>query len=1203
MRHSWLALSACLLGSLSLAQVDLSGDPVRLTGDGWSVDMRRADGAVVGFSGTGGALPLSEPVPLWSLAGEEGISLTPGAASWAETAEGLRATWDQPTALVSAELRPAAVGLEITIRVTSREGTWLDLNVPGRIRLDPANLAEAIVPANGNDGVGLALQGSWFARQDAARPTSWQPETVGGAAYDRLFGGAPTMHELSLPPAPLTVTAAGAALFSETLAQRLAGAQMSAFRPSPAAQVSAVLLETADGPAFVRRDLGAGALWRLGGRLTKPDSDPLLSAVAATLDSLPATAQRRRVGVLALQPGPTAGNFTTYAPADWLGALSRSAAAMGGTIVVESVDTLAALDAALASDETLALLNPYGEWLPVPLERTMDQQIDRLVAFMEGGGHWFEVAGYPFHAALRPAQFYDYSVPYPAAFADFVHLRGTGGGQLAIYRRQPRAWEPWAGAQDPAQILAPGRLACGGEAEGGWLQRGFGIYLHPGDSWTTPPTRIAPNLSAEAALADYAQINQLTRPLADKMDAATWAKMRDSVLVYLAGTLAEKEAATPLLPLPTLVHFADYLKGGFDKEYPDHLPPHPRFGTQAEFARWCAELRAMGHLVSPYTNPTWWCDEPPGPSFIAAGNDPLLLNRDGRPNRELYGTNPGWTITFWHPAVRAANEETRRQFTQDIPVDILFQDQCGARSWHYDLNPASPTPTAYIEGLLSMVDEDARVVPLGTESGWDGVVNGEVLLAGLSWRLTSHRPERHYSQAYDRSTWRTYPLAQRLARENCVLMMHDLGQFCEDDATLAQCLSLGFSLSWRVGAAALDRPGAQAWLGWLDRLQKSVVGPSLAQPVHAFEHTPGTNDDGLLAATYGDLELVVNLSDAPRATPAGELAAWGFAARRPGVHAAMPADSAAYVAEAGRAWVRGRPEETVRLTLPAGAAAVPTQVRVESPVVPARTVAARAEAGAVVFELPLLVETAAAPAVWPGQAVAVLDFGAAASLSWTQVTPTEWIAALTASDLGAPRVLGDGAALAAALAAGPGDVWAIVNPYGENVPGTGGAALLDAIEAWIEAGGVWWETGGYPFVAVGGERLGPGGIGRLGIGVGPGDVDQPAEALAVTELGRAWLGPAASAAIEARLSSTNRGLPRRASEMGHQSLVRGAITGADFAGGYRLGGHGWLLRLGGLDPEPTVAQTIVVGSLEYLASRPPLPRAAADPTRFWTVSW
>ena len=102
-----------------------AGDPVRLTGDGWSVDLRRADGAVVGFSGTGGALPLSEPVPLWSLAGEEGISLTPGAASWAETAEGLRATWDQPTALVSAELRPAAVGLEITIRVTSREGTWL----------------------------------------------------------------------------------------------------------------------------------------------------------------------------------------------------------------------------------------------------------------------------------------------------------------------------------------------------------------------------------------------------------------------------------------------------------------------------------------------------------------------------------------------------------------------------------------------------------------------------------------------------------------------------------------------------------------------------------------------------------------------------------------------------------------------------------------------------------------------------------------------------------------------------------------------------------------------------------------------------------------------------------------------------------------------------------------------------------------------
>jgi hypothetical protein len=81
---------------------------------------------------------------------------------------------------------------------------------------------------------------------------------------------------------------------------------------------------------------------------------------------------------------------------------------------------------------------------------------------------------------------------------------------------------------------------------------------------------------------------------------------------------------------------------------------------------------------------------------------------------------------MWHPAVRAANVETLRQFTRDYPVDILFQDQCGARGWSYDLNPASPSPLAYAEGMLSLVDEQSAMKPLSTEDGWDRVVNAEV---------------------------------------------------------------------------------------------------------------------------------------------------------------------------------------------------------------------------------------------------------------------------------------------------------------------------------------------------------------------------------------------------------------------------------------------------------------------------------------------
>ena len=82
--------------------------------------------------------------------------------------------------------------------------------------------------------------------------------------------------------------------------------------------------------------------------------------------------------------------------------------------------------------------------------------------------------------------------------------------------------------------------------------------------------------------------------------------LKRSVLVYVIGNAREKLAHLSQLPVPSLVHFADYLKGGFDKQYPDHLPPNPGFGTPAELRDVFDRCHALGLLVMPYTNPTWW---------------------------------------------------------------------------------------------------------------------------------------------------------------------------------------------------------------------------------------------------------------------------------------------------------------------------------------------------------------------------------------------------------------------------------------------------------------------------------------------------------------------------------------------------------------------------------------------------------------------
>ena len=70
--------------------------------------------------------------------------------------------------------------------------------------------------------------------------------------------------------------------------------------------------------------------------------------------------------------------------------------------------------------------------------------------------------------------------------------------------------------------------------------------------------------------------------------------------VKLDGSAAEMLAALPKLPVPSLIHFSDYVHGGFDKQYPDHLPPRPAFGTPAEL-RALFDLRARarphGHAL------------------------------------------------------------------------------------------------------------------------------------------------------------------------------------------------------------------------------------------------------------------------------------------------------------------------------------------------------------------------------------------------------------------------------------------------------------------------------------------------------------------------------------------------------------------------------------------------------------------------------
>jgi hypothetical protein len=334
------------------------------------------------------------------------------------------------------------------------------------------------------------------------------------------------------------------------------------------------------------------------------------------------------------------------------------------------------------------------------------------------------------------------------------------------------------------------------------------------------------------------------------------------------------------------VHDADYLHGGFDKQYPDHLPPAASKGTPEEFANSIKAAHANGDLYMPYTNPTWWCDGPPGPTFVAAGQAPLAKDRAGKPIREQYAANWGWALCAFHPAALAAEKHILDGFTRDYPADILFQDQIGARGPRYDFNPASPTPYAYTQGMMDIARRDSKLIPLGTENGFDGVMNEETLFCGLVWGLVPTSPapawRQRWQDIYPADSWRFAPLALWLGHDRCIFTMHDLGQFVMNREILSWVMALGYEISYVATPSYLQNPKNRQWLDWLAAVQKSVGPQVLGERLTTWnEPTPG-----VYAARYGGIEITADTTEQPYTVRPGVIiSAYGFlaeSAARPG---------------------------------------------------------------------------------------------------------------------------------------------------------------------------------------------------------------------------------------------------------------------------------------------------------------------------------
>lgn len=1233
------------------AAVTQSANAISLTGDTYSFSFSRENGSLLSVNQAGktGSIWKSGEQGLWNARFRDNTEVNAAAFKptgertfrWSTADGGLKLEYLAPEINVTVTVTPGSGSADFRAEVQPREKTILEFALPARLRFEPQSVERFVSPMAGGTSVGSAFNSRFFEAQSQETPGGWAPKPFGTAGYEALYGGRLDQRADNDPPTQVQVTDQGRQWLSASLVQRLSTATPVVNRPPTRAQADLVLVDSANGPYYSASHLGGtGYLWRLGGAVRQADAPNALDMVVQTVDKLAASASapRTKIGLLSLTSGPERGSWAEVTLRDWATRLASTRAVTSGRAELEQITTARAMMEALQSSDYLVILNPYGEWTPILPDAGMAETVAAVGKFVRAGGNWFETGGYPFYYGMVPLRYLSCGTNYPAAFADFFHL-DSHNGSGSVYRVQPQQWAPWEGAKNSEALFVPGRISCGGDELGGYCDRPFCTFVAAGQAWLTPVVRMSLGRTAPESLREYAASNQINRRLEDKMSPELLAKLKDSVLVYYAGNAADKVKYLDLLPKSTLVHFADYLKGGFDKEYPDHLPPNPGFGTSDDLRRLFDRCHELGLLVMPYTNPTWWCDHPRGPTFLRDGEDPLLRGLDGKPVYEKYSANDGWTVCHWHPAVQAANRLTVKQFTTEYPVDVLFQDQCGARGWRYDTNPASPTPYAYTDGLLSMVAEDCKAVPLSTENGWDRVVNYEAQLCGMTWSIvpTEGGPtwRRLMKTQYPPNTWEIFPVAQYIAHDKTQMLHHDLGQFVTNRQVLAWTLGLGYSLSWRTSAAGLTNDASREWLLWLDRLQKSVCARYIGEPVVDFHHDrgpePTVEDDGVIRATYGDVKLAVNLGPVTREENGQSLPSYGFYATAPGMVAANVTgagqagpEGTNYVAQQGKnvtdLWVYGPQESQMTVVLPDWTA---QRAVVQLDGAAAQTVACTK--GALEIRTPRRdtakrIEPPAAlagkaPRDWPGAkpAVGVLDLGPAWNLSWTTITPAQWLEALgkspLAQELGVPikpiRTVPD---LLYALKTGATGWLAIVNPYGERFPVTGPGTwreMLTLIRQYVENGGSWWETGGYSLhsatwsegAGVQTEAVGPSGAAFLGLPVGNGDVEAPAVRLHVPDEGRAWLGDALSVRVSQSTSVVNRGLPRTSQDPGHVTLVAGPED--DFIGGYRLNGWGWLWRVGGFYPDPEVSTSVTTAALEYLYTHAPLPVKAGGIRYLW----
>jgi soluble lytic murein transglycosylase-like protein len=463
---------------------------------------------------------------------------------------------------------------------------------------------------------------------------------------------------------------------------------------------------------------------------------------------------------------------------------------------------------------------------------------------------------------------------YPSRWgiADYLAL-DIGGGHVAVETVNP-APSPIAPVELGFRHWGSG--GCSGKTY--CLIHAFDTWIGTGTSWTSPIVRLRIGDPVEKTIVAYRTDNGIdaypgpAAKVGSRLDALVRSPLIKADLWKGLHPFAEWRPELARLPSPALIHPVAFQLHGHDLSDPDFLPPDPVWGSTEDLAGAVRDAHALGQLVMPYLNVSWWTVGGETTSSQPA-TTVAALDAAGQPLVDRYATK-GYAVSPYAPFVQSVVKKTMEQWSKDVPADCVFLDQIGARPWRYDFNPAEPTPLAYYDGWIANFAPYADRC-LMVEDGWDRLAQSFVGFHGsaLSVQLERQQPD----EIYGAGNWRPYPLALWLFHDKVLTYQHDLydGTMTADAQVLTWNMAFGnvLSYSWDDWHQTLDSP----WLQLVGSFQKTL-GPLYAgKPFTGWK----TVADGITESDFGDFAVTANWTD----TAYQGIAAHGFAAHGPGVFA------------------------------------------------------------------------------------------------------------------------------------------------------------------------------------------------------------------------------------------------------------------------------------------------------------------------------